>query len=276
MTNRDVERIRFVTEHFNDLQGLRILVPTGLILLSQGVMSFFPAWPLLVLYALTTLGSFALMLRAGAYYRRTFGEVEQRREALGLEGSSLSIYSPAGAALSVKPPLVKPAVRVLGWAAVAFALVFLLRAAVPSAILTTDGSGVDPWVQLHQPVVLITDRPEVPRSLEDLKPVLGQSLYAIFGALFLAMWFLWKRRLSQSYYLVMGALLLGLAALGVFLGPILSQLWELKIVGISRFFLPPLAHLWLAQILCGAALLLAGLLDHWQIARVLRPVEEES
>ena len=276
MNAQSPDRIRFVTQHFNDLQGLRILVPVGLITLSQGVMSFYPAWPLLVLYAVTVLGSLTWMLRSGRYYRRTFGEVEQRREELGMEGSSLSIYSPAGAALSVRTPLVKPAVRVLGWTAIAFTLVFLLRAAVPSAILTTDGSGVDPWVQLHPPVVMITDGPEMPRSLSDLKPILGQSMYAIFGTLFLTMWFLWKRRLPQIYYLVMGALLLGLAVLGVFLGPILSKLWELKIIGIARFFLPPLAHLWLAQILCGASLLLAGLLDHWQIARVLRPMREEA
>jgi sterol desaturase/sphingolipid hydroxylase (fatty acid hydroxylase superfamily) len=138
----------------------------------------------------------------------------------------------------------------------------------------TDGSGVDPWAQLHPPVLAIMETPEIPRSWYDLKPVLGQGMYALFGAFFLGVWFLRKRRLSQSYYLVLGALLLGLAALGTFLGVLLPELWNLKVASLTQLVLPPLAHLWLAMVLCGISMVLAGVLDHWQIARVLRPVGE--
>jgi hypothetical protein len=31
MVIRELERIRFITQHFNDLQGLRVGVPLGLI-----------------------------------------------------------------------------------------------------------------------------------------------------------------------------------------------------------------------------------------------------
>ena len=33
---------------------------------------------------------------------------------------------------------------------------------------------------------------------------------------------------------------------------------------------------WLALLLCGSAMILAGLIDHWQLVRVLKPVAEEA
>jgi len=275
MTTRDVERIRFVTQHFNELQGLRTLVPLGLIVLGLGATSFFRSWPLVLLQIVLTVVAAALIFRLGPYYRRTFGEVERRPASLGLEMGSLSIYNPAGPGLGIERRPLSTFLRLSIPAILACALVLILRAIVPSAVLMTDGSGVDPWAQLHPPVVAITETAEIPRSWYDLKPVLGQGMYALFGAFFLGVWLLRKRRLSQGYYLVLGALLLGLAALGTFLGVLLPELWNLKVASLTLFLLPPLAHLWLAMILCGISMVLAGVLDHWQIARVLRPVGEE-
>jgi hypothetical protein len=101
-----------------------------------------------------------------------------------------------------------------------------------------------------------------------------RTLYALFGAFFLGVWFLRERRLSQSYYLAIGFLLLGLAALGTFLGLLLPALGNLKIASLSDLLLQPLTHLWLALVLCGVSLILAGLLDHQQLTRVLKPVGE--
>jgi GntR family transcriptional regulator/MocR family aminotransferase len=68
--------------------------------------------------------------------------------------------------------------------------------------------------------------------------------------------------------------LLGLTTLGVSLGffggPSIRMLSPL-----SRLPLLALAYMWMAQILCGGAMLAAGLLDHWQLVRTLgRPVAE--
>lgn len=274
MNAQKIDRIRFITQHFNELQGLRSSVPLGLVLLSLGAMTFFPSWPLLLLQLVVALGATALVLRSGPYYRRSFGEVERQRAEL----CSLSVYSPAGPApLAIEQRPVKPISRLLIPMALASALFLILRTIVPSTTLMMDGSGVDPWVQLHPPVVAVSEAPEMPRSWLDLQPVLGQGLYVLFGALFLGAWLLRGRRLSQSYYLALGALLLGLGMLGASLGLVLPALWSR---GIARIIpdavLLALAHLWMAQILCGAAMTIAGLLDHWQLARALRPAMEIS
>jgi hypothetical protein len=267
-----IDHIRFITQHFRELQGLRSSVPLGLILLSLGATAFFPRWPLLLLQFAVTLGSTALIFRSGPYYRRSFGEVERQRAEL----CALSVYSPAGPVpLAIERQPVKPLLRLLIPMALVAALFLILRTIAPSATLMTDGSGVDPWVQLHTPVVAVSEAPWMPRSWLDLKPVLGQGLYALFGVLFLGVWLLRGCRLSQSYYLALGALLLGLAALGACLGLVLPALWSLGGSWIANFALLALAHLWLALILCGASMLLTGLLDHWQIVRVLRPPVEE-
>lgn len=57
MESPDLDRIRFVTHHFQDLQGLRYGVPMGLVALSGGVTAFFAGWPptLLLLQAALVL-----------------------------------------------------------------------------------------------------------------------------------------------------------------------------------------------------------------------------
>lgn len=104
-----------------------------------------------------------------------------------------------------------------------------------------------------------------------------QGLYTLFGVLFLGIWFWRGRSLSQSYYLGLGAPLLGLGLLGSCLGLVLEALWALRIAWIlPNAVLLALAHVWIAQILCGAAMATAGLLDHLQLVRALKPAREIS
>lgn len=275
MTTQDVERIRFVTEHFNDLQGLRNAFPLGLILICYGVAHLFQSWPVLLLaFLLNAAGIILVYNWSRPYYRRRFGEVERLPALYGLEPAALSVYSPAGTVpISVDRKPVHPIVR---WflipVACALALFVILRAVSPSAALLADGY---PHNSLLRPLVVEMGSPG---SLVqgDWEPLLAQGLYLVCGACFVGVW-LWRgRRLSQSYYLIPGLLLLGLAALGACLGMVLPALWDLGVVRISGYFLPALASFWLAWLLCGTLLVFAGLLDHLQLVRTLKPLREEA
>ncbi len=87
MDARDLDRIRFVTRHFGDLQGLSGLVPMGMMFLTQAL-----AWPLFFIRApgavrialvssfwvAAMAGTFHLTFRTRAYYQ-SLGEVQVRR-----------------------------------------------------------------------------------------------------------------------------------------------------------------------------------------------------
>ena len=75
----------------------------------------------------------------------------------------------------------------------------------------------------------------------------------VYGLLLVGLWLVRDHHLFQSYYLVLGVLLLGSAAPGRF----------------SGFALPALARPGSGRLLTGAAFFLAGLLDHWQLVRVM-------
>jgi hypothetical protein len=85
MTDRDLDRIRFVTRHFNDLQGLRLLVPLGLLQIASGMTGGFAKvtrllpWTLALQVAAAAVALF-LMLRAGSHYR-SYGHVEPQRRS---------------------------------------------------------------------------------------------------------------------------------------------------------------------------------------------------
>ena len=76
MEIRDLERIRFVTRHFGELQGFRRLVPVGLLMLSGAGLTSFTGWPVALLRVALFAGACLLLLGAGRYYRSTFGETE--------------------------------------------------------------------------------------------------------------------------------------------------------------------------------------------------------
>jgi hypothetical protein len=85
MDVRDLDRIGFVTRHFEDLQGLRLLVPFGMMLLSQGLSPWFERLPLaLALLCHMTLfaGGMHLANRSPRYYRNLLGEVEAPTERI--------------------------------------------------------------------------------------------------------------------------------------------------------------------------------------------------
>lgn len=267
MITRDIDRIRFVTRHFNELQGLRGMV-SGLMITSLGISQFFRNGPVIVSSLLVCLGSLIVILRTQSYYTRTFGEVAQ--QPVLIDTGLPSIYSPAGPApLEIER---WPARRTMIPILLACALFLVLRAILPTAILTPDGSGIDPWVKLHPPTLSLVVGPHLPDS-DELFLIMGQSMYVLYGALFLVIWFWRERRLSQSYYLAFGAPLLGLGLLGASLGGVVTAFGLPRIVS---FCLPALANFSMPLILCGGTMFLCGLLDHLQIVRTLRPVSGEA
>jgi hypothetical protein len=249
MKTADLDRIQFVTRHFNELQGLRLTVPLGLITLGAGLTTAFHTWPIGLLFVVVQALAFFLVFRSRAYYRTTFGEAEHR-PLNPLAEPALSVFSPAGPAAggedSRKPlddPGTRPILTFIGLAFIPF---------VPFASVWAILWVGSPVLAIHQP----TDWSHlVPQTV---------TMYFLFGALFLGTW-LWRGRcLSQGHYLILGFLLLGLATLG----------WD---PGIARFFPPALGRVQIAWIVCGASLALAGLLDHWQLVRVLgQPIEENQ
>jgi hypothetical protein len=278
MAPRDLDRIRFVTRYFNELQGLRETVPVGLQTLGLGVMFFFPSLWTIGLWIVLLAGSVVLRQGAGAYYRRLFGEVESQPLALGAPAAPLSVFLPAGPVLrpmtdSGRRPFSRPQWLVLTGAV---ALFLALRAVSPTVEILTDASAQDPWLQLTTPVVEISD-PANPFPVIGLGSLALQAMYVLCGAVLLGIWVRRERRLSQIHYLVFGALLLALALTGASLGLLLPALWQLGITRLGEVFLPPVAHLWMTLLLCGAAFTLSGLLDHWQLVRTLgHPAEEPS
>lgn len=81
MDLQDLDRIGFVTRHFQDLQGLKVLVPVGMMILFQGLSPFFDHLPAgLGWVCLVAIDGGALLLILGSrrYYRTLLGEVEAR------------------------------------------------------------------------------------------------------------------------------------------------------------------------------------------------------
>jgi hypothetical protein len=289
MNAPDLDRIRFVTRHFNELQGLRFLVPLGLIILSLGGATYFANRPLVVVRGALFLVGLLLLFAAPRYYRHRFGEVEPEGSAAGGELASLSIYSPAGSV----PPLagsqgMAPRARFLLLAlGVTFTVFFVAQAIAPAISVEVDESLVQPpWATLDSVVLFIPDwsrgidavlHKPVPGP-NTFRAVAGQLLYALCGSLLVGTW-LWRGRLSwgrsrsQSYHLALGLPLLALSITGTFLG---YFVWDAgRFASLLNFLLPALVHLWVALLLCGAALVAAGLLDHFQLVRALgRPVED--
>jgi hypothetical protein len=236
MASRDLDRIGFVTRHFHSLQGLKHLVPLGLITLSAAAC--FTKTPLLLLGAAPLLGAVLLILRARSYYANTFGQAEpQQASRPAAATSGVSIYNSAGPApwLESSPSPISTMQRTL-----------LLIGLAPTLYLLFQNLIAPPWVTFPSGTTL-------PRPVE--WPAFGALpallLYALYGSLLISIWLLQERRPSQSYHLGLGAVLLGFLAFGS---------------------APP----WAAPFLCGSAMILAGLLDHCQLVRALRPASQES
>jgi hypothetical protein len=81
MDLKDLDRIGFVTRHFQDLKGLQVLVPLGMIVLLQGSAPLLVRLPD-VLCALCMAGWFAVamlvMFGSKRFYRKRLGEVRHK------------------------------------------------------------------------------------------------------------------------------------------------------------------------------------------------------
>jgi hypothetical protein len=277
MKARELDHVRFAARHFNGLQGLRYWVPLGLITLSVGGTTYFESPPFRILRAVLLFGAVLLAFAARRYYRDHFGEVEPKPVSFVKPGA-FSIYSPAGGVSPIGSGFqdVRPAVRLFSLAmGLVFAVLLTVWSMSPSVILEEDESLVQaPW---HAPdsIFMATTDGVGPWWLGS-KALLGQFLYALFGSFFLAVWLWRERRASQSYYLAFGLLLLGLAAFGASLGWMLSPgmgSWSRLADSLAPF----VGHLWVSLLLCGGSMIVAGLLDHLQLARMLeRPLAVEG
>jgi hypothetical protein len=275
METRDLERVRFITQHFNDLQGLRYGVPLGLFILAWA------APPLL--RAVLSAGALLLMLAAKRYYGNTFGAVEQPQIDPVAETYPVSIFSPAGPI----PRLalhrqVTPLARIFFITVTLALVVFIYVQVLPPNFVVRGGPGRHPQV-VPETVILYAPPLVSPwaypnggpiRSPSMLRAVFTQTLYLFFGCFFLSVW-LWRGgRPSQGHDLTLAVLLLGLAAAGTTLGFLARQ--DGGIDPLIDRLLPALVYPGVALFLCGGAMVLAGLLDHWQLARALgRPAASQ-
>lgn len=226
MVTRDLDRMRFVTKNFGNLQGLRYLVPLGLVLLGWAEARH-------AYQAVLFLGAFLLMAAARRYYRGSFGEVERPQMAPPVsEFAPLSIYNRLGPARRL-PPVIPGVPRVM-----------LLALLVLTVFPFFQFLFSPPWVQVNDGVVWTGFAPIA-------SVYMMRTVYFLCGSLLISLWWLRGCRLSWSHPFGLGALLWGLSVLGPWFAPAASQPWT-------------------ALLLCGASLVVAGLLDHWQLARMLK------
>ncbi|MFY9820691.1 MAG: hypothetical protein WAM82_04865 [Thermoanaerobaculia bacterium] len=266
MNTADLDQIQFVTRHFNELQGLRLMMPAGLIALGLAFAVGFHNVPAQIFSVVVVVGAILLRVRLRSYYQTRFGEVES--PAPGLE--PILSLSPAGAATAVAGPrgfLNSGARRIGTFVGLAFIPFSILWMMSPAVVIDQPTD----WSRLASQTVMVGGAPILKLDPSSLL----MMMYFLCGSLFLGTW-LWRgRRLSQSFYLVIGLLLLGLATLGASLGYVLQSLFDRGIARIAQVFVPPLSSLPITLVLCGAAFVLAGLLDHWQLVRALgRPAEK--
>jgi hypothetical protein len=254
VTQPDLDRIRFVTRHFNGLKGGLILVALGLSFLSTG--AGYNGWGhyAVVFYLRIALifGYLALMLYAKTYYQKRFGEVLEQREELPHQ-EALSIYG-SGAGRRPVYADTGPGLLMVG------------------RVLLIGGLGVIVFVGVR----MVSPTAGMP-SMPDELPIFGsfatvqQLMDIVLGALFLSTWISRGRSLSQGYYLALALLMLGIPALGASQGFLLPALQDHGLIRMVRFALPAADDMYMGMLLCGASCLLAGLLDHRQLARAFKP-----
>jgi hypothetical protein len=260
VTSSDLDRIRFVTRHFNGLRGGLNLVALGLFALSTAipfVRGHSAALAAVFYFRMALiLGSAALMLYANTYYKKRFGEVLERREELpGQE--ALTIY---GSGATRRP------VYAMGPDLLMFGRMLLMW--VLGIIVYVGLRTVSPSVSMP--------------SMSDSLPIFGslatvqQLMDIVLGVLFLNSWISRGRSLSQGYYLAFALLMLGIPALGASQGFILPALRGHGLIRMARFVPAATDGFRTNFLLLGASCLLAGLLDHLQLVRALKPAAAED
>lgn len=275
MESRDLDRIRFVTRHFNDLQGLRYAVPLGLIALGVGGLIHFANRPLAYLPAVLFLPALGLLLWSRRHYRRAYGEVEPQPA----DPVPVAIFSPAGSVSRIEE--IEPAAPILRHLSLTMGLalaVFLLLHLVPQTHILIRGDealGQHPHIQLEEEFLASAEGRNhmndtgycTMRTPAMFRAFSAQTLYLLCGSLFLGLWFWRERQPSQGYHLALAVLLLGLSLGGLSLGLLIPFYWE--VLRMLDPLLPVLVYPGVALLLCGAAMILAGLLDHLQLVRAL-------
>lgn len=283
METRSLERIRFVTRHFNDLQGLRYTVPLGLMALGLGGLIHFAGRPLAYLPAVLFLPALGLLLWAKRHYRRAYGEVEMPMA----DPVPVAIFSPAGPVSRIEE--IEPAAPILRHLSLTTGLsltVFLLLHLMPQTHILIRGDealGQHPRIQLEEEFLASAEgRPYMHdigyctmRTPAMFRAFSAQTLYLLSGSFFLGLWFWRDRRPSQGHHLGLAVLLLGLSLGGLSLGLLIPFYWQ--VLRMLDPLLPVLVYPGVALLVCGAAMVLAGLLDHRQLVRTLgRPVQVED
>jgi hypothetical protein len=273
MDAQNLDRIRFITRHFNDLQGLSLWVPLGLIALGLGA----PA----PLRAAVLLGAVVLMAGARWYYRHTWGAVEHEPADSTPELCPATLYSPAGTLSRIQGfRQVTPVARHFLLTVTAALLLFSFFQAIPPNFLVQgdEASGLHPRVffepsPVFGPPLIKVLEGGVVRAPSMLRAVFAQAMYAVYGSIFLGLWFWRERRASQSLHLICAVSLLALSILGTSLAYLARPDGWLPATLDS--ILPALVYPGIALLLCGSSMILAGLYDHWQLVRALgRPAEE--
>jgi hypothetical protein len=149
MKPQNLDRIRFVTRHFNEMNKGLFFIAIGLNFLSSGFSRFehIPSshhWVASTVFAVQ-LSLFVvaaiLILYSRSYYRRTFGEVEPVAGPAYRPPDELSIYRPAGAAPPASVPIKGPDLRFFPLLLVVGSLAVALYVALRMA-----GSSVDAHV----------------------------------------------------------------------------------------------------------------------------------
>lgn len=275
MNEEALDRVQFFTRHFNDLQGLRLLVPLGLIALSFGGAIHFGMSPAALLGS-AALGALLLRIAARRHYRRAFGVVEPRPAYPSDELHGLSIYSPAGPVSRLQGfQQMTPITRhFLATILLMVGLCWIFQLATPGIqVWQGESARQHPRIGLRHPYVYDEDYLGWMSGLDGLfktpsgtRAIYGQMAYAFCGAIFLGLWLWRERRRSQSHHLTLAVLLLGLAAASGSLG-FLARSREIP--PLVDLVLPALVYPGVALLLCGGSLILAGLIDHWELARAL-------
>ena len=269
MDTRELDRIRFVTQHFNDLQGLRYWTPAGMLVLAWAGPA--PLRPALL------LGAVLLALGARWYYRQAFGEVDQQPADPAAELCPVSLYSPAGPQSRLEgfrqvTPAVKHFLATLALVGVCFGV---LQAMPPGVQIQNVAPGQPPRIipelafrTKFDPAFVhgsswLAGLPVVLRDEGASRAAYAQTVYALFGAFFLGLWLWRERRWTHGHLLVLAGLLLGLSVLSIALAFFAQPNGEVPAEFAS--ILPALIDPRAALSLCGSSMVLAGLLDHCQL-----------
>jgi hypothetical protein len=244
-----------VTRHFGDLQGLRETVPLGIIFIMNGAGIFAGVVSFKIVYLVFAAALGALALASTGFYRRRFGEVE-RLDARERWEPTLAPHDLARSDAQKRWEL----------------------ALAPHGKRYFGGIEGPPYESRFFRVVEGQPSRSVARSKADRESLIAfllglsgcvaaqalaprypaqavEVLCIVFGAALFWRWIRLEMMAAQLYYPVLGVLLLAAIAFH----------------GATVALVPALGQFDGGMVLVEGAWLVAGLLDHWTLEKVLRP-----